>query len=53
MMGGNPVLHSCTIRDHTAGRAAGVWVLHCAAGGAIIGADCVFVRNARGDVVRE
>ena len=52
--GGDPTLAACTLRDHAAGiYAAGVYVDESAAGKATIGADCVFSRNARGDVVRE
>ena len=49
--GGGPTLAACTIRDHAKGRAAGVWVE--AGGNVTVGADCVFARNAGGDVVRE
>ena len=52
--GGDPTLAACTLRDHTAGLAAGVYVAFesdrpCKA---TVGADCVFARNAKGDVVR-
>ena len=50
---GDPSLAACTIRDHAAGRACGVYVLTCASGKATIGADCVFTRNEKGDVVRQ
>ena len=50
---GDPTLAACTLRDHAAGRAVGVYVDSTARGLATVGADCVFVRNARGDVVRE
>ena len=47
----------CTIRDHGAAWAGrcncGVYVAADAAGKATIGADCVFTRNAKGDVVRD
>ena len=49
--GADPTLARCTIRDHAKGRAAGVWVE--AGGNVTVGADCVFARNAGGDVVRE
>ena len=48
--GGDPTLAACTLRDHATGRAAGVYVE--AGAQATVGADCVFARNARGDVVR-
>ena len=46
-----PHLSACTIRDHSAGRACGVYVRVDA--GATVAADCVFARNAGGDVVHE
>ena len=46
----DPTLAACIIRDHAAGRAAGVYV--DAFSKATVGADCVFARNAKGDVVR-
>ena len=50
MGGGNPTLAACTLRDHATGQyAIGVYV---EGGSATVGADCVFARNARGDVVR-
>ena len=49
---GDPTLTACTLRDHSAGVAAGVYVRSDARGLATIGADCVFARNAKGDVVR-
>ena len=49
--GGDPSLHACTFRDHTGGRAAGVYV--GSGSNATVGADCVFARNAKGGVVRE
>ena len=51
--GGDPTLAACTLRDHAAGSACGVFVLSTALGKATVGADCVFARNAKGDVVRE
>ena len=48
--GGHPTLAACTIRDHTGGKAHGVWVT--ARSEATVGANCVFARNAGGDVVR-
>ena len=48
---GRPIFAGCTIRDHAAGRAVGVYVE--AGGDATVGADCVFARNAGGDVLRE
>ena len=49
--GAGPTLAACTIRDHAVDRAAGV---HVEAGcHATVGADCVFARNAGGDVVRD
>ena len=50
---GDPTLAACIIRDHSAGSAIGVIVRADAAGKATIGSDCVFARNAGGDVVRE
>ena len=50
---GGPTLTSCTIRDHVAGRAVGVWVDATARGGATGLLDCIFARNARGDVLRK
>ena len=48
---GNPTLAACTLRDHSVHGACGV---HVAAGSAAtVGPDCVFARNAGGDVVRE
>ena len=47
---GDLYLAACTIRDHAAGRATGVYVR--TGGAATVGADCVFARNAGGDVVR-
>ena len=51
--GGSPTLAACTLRDHATGRACGVYVSEHARGRATVGADCVFARNAKGDVVRE
>ena len=51
VVGGNATLTACTIRDHARGRASGVHVW--GGGSAAVGADCVFARNAGGDVVRE
>ena len=54
--GSDPTLASSTFRDHAAGRypysGCGVYVTSSAAGKVTVGADCVFARNARGDVVR-
>ena len=50
---GDPTLSACTLRDHAAGVAAGVFVAFDARGKATVGADCVFARNAAGDVVRD
>ena len=50
--GGDPTLAACTLRDHATGVAAGVCVAPSAAGGATVGADCVFARNTGGDVLR-
>ena len=50
-VGGNLTLAACTLRDHATGRATGVYVR--AGSHATVGADCVFARNAGGDVVRE
>ena len=55
--GGDPTLAACTLRDHPAGDAypysgCGVWVNVDSKGKATVGADCVFARNAKGDVVR-
>ena len=52
-MKGDPLLAACTLRDHVAGKATGVYVHRSAAGKAMIGADCIFARNAGGDIVRE
>ena len=49
--GGGPTLAACTLRDHTAGRAAGVCVWDDRS--VAVGADCVFARNATGDIVRQ
>ena len=54
--GGDPTLVACTIRDHaesSSERGRGVLVAFSAAGLATVSADCVFARNAGGDVVRE
>ena len=51
--GGDPTLAACTLRDHAAGVAAGVYVRADAKGKATVGADCVYARNAKGNVVRE
>ena len=51
--GGDPLLVACTIRDHIKGRACGVLVENDALGKTPVGADCVFARNAKGDVTRE
>ena len=47
---GGPTLTACTLRDHAEGRAAGVYLR--SGSHATVGADCVFARNAKGDVVR-
>ena len=50
--GGAPTLRGCVLRDHAAGKAAGVLLLQCCAFcDATVGADCVFARNTGGDVV--
>ena len=51
--GGDPTLVGCTIRDHAAGGAAGVYVSSSARGKAALGAGNVFACNESGDVVRE
>ena len=51
--GANPALVGCTLRDHALGRACGVFVKADSSGNATVGADNVFMRNAKGDVVRE
>ena len=48
---GDPTLAACTLRDHAEG--CGVYVYKSALGKATAGADCVFARNAKGDVVRQ
>jgi len=50
---GDPTLVGCTIRDHAAGEAAGIFVRASARGKAAVGAGNVFARNVGGDVVRE
>ena len=55
---GDPTLIRCTIRDHAAGAAwagsgSGVWVRSDAKGKTTVAVDCVFMRNAGGDVVRK
>ena len=47
----NPMLVGCTIRDHAGG--AGLFVARTARGLASVGVRNVFLRNAKGDVVRE
>ena len=51
----HPTLASCIFRDHADGlwrnSGSGVYVFH--GSNATVGADCVFERNAGGDVVRE
>ena len=49
--GGSLALANCTVRDHDWQTAYGVYV--AAGSNATVGADCVFARNARGDVVRQ
>ena len=49
--GGDPTIAASTLRDHAAG--CGVFVHRSARGKATVGADCVFARNAAGDVVRD
>ena len=51
--GGDPTLIACTVRDHVAGKATGVYVSSSAAGRVTVGADCVFARNAGGRIVRQ
>ena len=51
--GGDPRILGCYIHDHRVGEAIGLLVLPSARGGASVGADCVFARNAGGDVVRD
>ena len=51
--GGDPSFAGCTVRDHASGLARGIYVADTARGKAKVGADCVFMRNAGGDVVRE
>ena len=51
--GGDPVLATCTLRDHAAGCAAGVYVHSSSRGKVTVGADCAFASNAGGDVVRK
>ena len=48
---GEADLVDCTLRDHAAGKAAGLIV--DAGSSAAVGAGCVFTRNAGGDVVRK
>ena len=50
---GDPTLAGCSVRDHVKGlygRGCGVYVNSDARGKATIGSDCIFVRNADGDV---
>ena len=49
--GGNPhlTLAACTLRDHAAGNACGVYLWTRSS--ATVEADCVFARNAGGNVV--
>ena len=56
-MGGDPTLVGCTLRDHAVGgkeisSGCGLFVASDAVGLATA-ADCVFARNAKGDVVRQ
>ena len=55
--GGDLTLIGCIIRDHRTSRfveGSGVGLfVRANAGGVTVGADCVFARNAWGDVVRE
>ena len=55
--GGDPTLAACTIRDHAAGSGrgsgCGVYVHSSAFGKGTVEADCIFVGNAGGDVVRD
>ena len=51
--GGDPTLVGCTLRDHAAGGAGGLYVAADARGKASVGARNVFLRNAGGDVVRK
>ena len=55
---GDPTIVGCTIHDHAKlrgeeleGSGCGVYVAFDAVGGVEVGADCVFARNAGGDVV--
>ena len=50
---GDVDLVSCTLRDHAAGEAAGLYVAASSRGKAAVGAGCVFTRNFKGDVVRK
>ena len=50
---GDPTLAACVFRDHCAGQFAyGLFVDATARGGTTVGAGCVFLRNAKGGVVR-
>ena len=50
---GDPTIFACIVRDHAKGGCAyGVFVDSASKGKATVGADCVFARNAKGDVVR-
>ena len=51
--GGEPTLGACTLRDHVAGCAAGLFVQSKSYGKVTVGADCVFARNLRGGDVRK
>ena len=51
--GGDPTLVGCSIHDHAAGRAAGIFVHRTARGKAAVGVGNVFLRNEGGDVVRQ
>ena len=48
---GDPTLLHCAVHDEV--DAAGVYVDATAAGKATVGEDCVFARNAGGDIVRK
>ena len=52
---GNPILAACTLRDHASGGSSrsgcGIFVDSDADGMTTVGADCVFARNAKADVV--
>ena len=51
-LGADPIFLACTFRDHLTGKACGIVVDHNARGKTTVGADCIFERNAGGDVKR-